>query len=165
MILGFKIDHAVRDGCLLLLAILACLPHANVDQLIDAADVVALNVQLVATALVKLSRKVAEVILWHLVGEYKFQKTQESANHFVLDNAFGVRVDGTGLEMFEPRLVIKLFILCTQIAGPLALIADCVCGAVEAVCLCGTIKSLLRFDCCREKNNLQHICLNLNRGV
>ena len=149
MILGFKIDHAVGDSRLLLLASLACLPHANINQLINAIDVVALNIQLVVIALVELSRKVAEVILWHLVGEFKFQKTQESANHLVLDNAFGVWVDRTGLKMFEPRLIIKLFILCTQIAGPLALVVDCVGGAVEAVCLCGTIKNFLRFDYCR----------------
>ena len=106
MILRFKIDHPIRDGRLLLFSAAACLPHANVEHLVVAADVIALNVELVIFALVELPRKVAEVILWHFVGEYKFQVAQKPANQLVLDNAFRVWVSRTGLKMFEPRLII-----------------------------------------------------------
>ena len=79
MILGFEIYHAIRNGRLFLLSLLACLPHANVDHFIVAARVVPLDVQLVVLTLVKLPRKVAEVILRNLVCKNKLQEPEEPA--------------------------------------------------------------------------------------
>lgn len=79
MILGFEIYHAIRNGRLFLLSLRACLPHANVDHFIVATRVVPLDVQLVVLTLVKLPRKVAEVILRNLVGKNKLQEPEEPA--------------------------------------------------------------------------------------